>query len=76
MAATPIPIHTNYYSSLEEDTIMDSGCGEHLGKCSLSPVQRQVVPPGQGKQMISAPNHVKESIATNEFDLPPGFNAK
>ena len=26
--------------------------------------------------MISATNHVKESIATDEFNLPPGFDAK
>lgn len=25
--------------------------------------------------MISATNHVKEYIATNEFDLPPEFDA-
>jgi hypothetical protein len=76
-AAASSPIHANYYSGLtEEDRIMDSGCGENMGKSSLTPVRREAVPTGRGKRMISATNHVKESIATDEFDLPPGFTAK
>ena len=69
---------SNFFQCLQDDdddAIMDSGAGRHLFKNSLPEVDRQPVPPAQAIRMISATNHIKTAIATDQLNLPSGFNS-